>query len=184
MLQSFNKQLQKLELQLKQCNYDCKIVTQNESNSLYISWQYSDFQTCVEKDEQCLDVVHNRAPIINIREWIVYSKTFLVPVLYFQVYCNGHFVSKLDELEQLLNCHDEHLHEAVGMGDHPIESGICWFIHPCQTKSFFDNWSLSINESRYLDTWLSYIQCKFAFLCVPFYESRLHATKQQSELQG
>lgn len=79
---------------------------------------------------------------------ISFDKFYQVPVLYFQVYETKDY----DEMVQLTNIEDLGIVQKftqLSIDNHPIEPGIFFLIHPCETLSTLDTF---IKDTQVMDT--------------------------------
>mmetsp|Transcript_19555 Transcript_19555/g.21747 ORF Transcript_19555/g.21747 Transcript_19555/m.21747 type:complete len:174 (+) Transcript_19555:41-562(+) len=90
--------------------------------------------------------------------FIVYSSTYTVPVLYFNVYNLDGSLLTPEEFRKSLPQHlsnEKQKWNFITQDEHPITGVPCNYIHPCQTQQVMEQLLQGAATSDYLLTWLS-----------------------------
>jgi hypothetical protein len=129
------------------------------------------------------DVIYEHLPDWEWRFTIVYSETWNVPVLYFQVFQNKMLCSRDHVLTVLKeNVHDTW--EFVSYEEHPATGVPSLFLHPCRTQ---ERMKCLFNESdsspaKQLWSWMSLILPTVGFsIPSPIYQRVWQRLQQQVE---
>jgi len=103
------------------------------------------------------------APNIRVNFFIVYSRIYQAPVLYFlPVYLDEHNERILSLSESATMIFPELVYEhvleaAIGLGENPATGVMMYFLHPCNTATFMQTVKESSATFDYLNSWLSFI---------------------------
>lgn len=122
-----------------------------ESNRLHDQWQLievrEDLSYLVKTsiDEKCLKSEFH----------IVYSESYSVPVVYFNVSrLDGSLLSADDIWQMFEHRNSSNRHETISQCEHPIVHRPFFFIHPCRTELFLKTLADRSSFERFL-FWLS-----------------------------
>jgi len=110
-----------------------------------------------ESDPASVDPLPNHNFLFEIH--IVYSISYQVPVVYFNVFHPDGNLFQLDEIQSLMK-------EAVIITqcDHPVLSIPFWSVHPCETKVFMTEiFDSGLEKCNYLVSWFSLVLTSISF---------------------
>ncbi|GAB1599766.1 ubiquitin-like-conjugating enzyme ATG10 [Argonauta hians] len=140
-------------LQRKFCQ-QIKIKKEEESA---VSWEYKEMD--VEDSSSVAIESSSDGHDITCDYHVVYSYSYGVPVLYFNMYWKDGSLLSLDEVWSLIPCHyrDRFLAERwtfITQQEHPIVHRPFFYLHPCHTTDLMKNIELK-QKKDYILSWLS-----------------------------
>lgn len=135
--------------------YIVKSVTQTLANKLDVRQPLKNLDDVYFDDQSAI------APSVTIRKWeyhILYSLSYGVPVLYFNVWTSSGELLPLDELWLAVNPNYKISNNkwfTLAQQEHPYLFRPFYYFHPCDTSEFMKNFESE--EKNSVITWLSSI---------------------------
>ncbi|XP_014777851.1 ubiquitin-like-conjugating enzyme ATG10 isoform X2 [Octopus bimaculoides] len=135
----------------------CQLLkTQKKEENRSVSWECKEMDL---EDSNSVTLAATDENDITCDYHVVYSQSYAVPVLYFNMYWKDGSLLGLDEVWSLIPCHyrDRFLAERwtfITQQEHPIVHRPYFYLHPCHTADLMKNIELK-DKRNYILSWLS-----------------------------